>query len=145
MRGLISVIETESVIKDIDINIALLRILLRILRHKIDAKLFESKSKMTNLCGEMIVSEFGEYKYIHEIGNKPELIVYWVCDSVEMFKKEISLLINSNQLKINEISKIDVIVGDDHDRGAFRFLMKLLFVMKSEKHAKRTSSVDYIL
>ena len=48
-------------------------------------------------------------------------------------KKEISLLIKSNQLKVNEISRIDVIVGGDHGQGAFTFPMKLLFVMKSGK------------
>ena len=31
----------------------------------------EPESKMTDLCGEIIVPQFGEYKYIHEIGNKP--------------------------------------------------------------------------
>ena len=50
-----------------------------------------------------------------------------------MFKKEISLLIKSNQLKFDEISRIDVIAGGDHGQGAFRFPMKLLFIMKSEK------------
>ena len=47
--------------------------------------------------------------------------------------KEISLLIKSNQLKVAEISRIDVIVCGDHGQGAFRFLMKLLFVIKCEK------------
>ena len=47
--------------------------------------------------------------------------------------KEISLLIKSNQLKVAEISRIDVIVGGDHGQGAFRFLIKILFVIKSEK------------
>ena len=61
---------------DVDINMSQLRILLRILRHMIGAKLFEPEPKMTNLCGEMIVPQFGEYKYVHEIGSKPELILY---------------------------------------------------------------------
>ena len=67
-------IETVSMINNVGINISQLRIILRILRHKIGAKLFEPESKMTDLCGEMIVPQFGEYKYIHEIGGKPELI-----------------------------------------------------------------------
>ena len=46
---------------------------------------------MTDLCGEMNVPKFGEYKYIHEIGSKPELILYSVRYSVAIFKKEISL------------------------------------------------------
>ena len=71
-----SAIETASMMNDADINISQLRNLLRILRHKIDAKLFEPESKMIDLCGEMIVPQFGEYKYIHEVGSKPELIIY---------------------------------------------------------------------
>ena len=86
---------------------------------------------MVDLRGEMIVPPFGEYKYIYEIGSKPELILYWFRDSVAIFKKEITLLINPNQLKINEISRVDVIVGGHHGQCAFRFPMKLLFVMKS--------------
>ena len=35
---------------------------------------------------------------------------------------------------MNEISRIDVIVDGDHGQGAFRFLMKLSFVMKSSKN-----------
>ena len=118
---------------DIGINISQFWILLRILQHKVVAKLFEPESKMTDSYSEMSVTQFGEYKYIHEIGSKPELILYWIRDSVAMFKKKISLLINSNQIKINEISKVGVIVGGDHDQDAFRYPIKLLFVMKSEK------------
>ena len=74
---------------------------------------------MTDLCSEIIVPPFGENKYIYEIRSKPEFILY--------------LLIKSNQLKVAEISRIDVIVGGDHGQGAFRFLIKILFVIKSEK------------
>ena len=80
-------IETVSMTNDVYINISQLHILLRILRHKIGANFFEPESKITDLCGEMIVPQFGEYKYIHEIGSKPELILYWVRDSVAIFKK----------------------------------------------------------
>ena len=74
--GSISTIETTSMMNDIGINISQLRIQLRMLRHKIGAKLFEPESEMAYLCGEIIVPQFGEYKYIHEIGNKPEFILY---------------------------------------------------------------------
>ena len=40
----------------------------------------------------MIVPQFGEYKYVHEVGSKPEFILYWIRDSTAMFKKETSLL-----------------------------------------------------
>ena len=62
-----------------------------------------------------------------------------------MFKKEITLLISSKQVRVNEISRIDVQIGGDHDQGPFRFLMKLLFVMQYSVHLERTSSVGYIL
>ena len=91
-----SAIETASMMNDIGINISQLSILLRILRYKIGAKLFESESKMIDLCGEMIVPRFGEYKYIHEVGSKAELILYWIRDSTVIFKKEISLLVKPN-------------------------------------------------
>ena len=48
---------------------------------------FKPESKMTDLCGEIIVPQFGEYKYIHEIGRKPELLLYWVRNYVTIFKK----------------------------------------------------------
>ena len=41
-------------------------------------------------------------------------------------------MINSNQLIINEIFRINVIVEGNHGQGVFRFSMKLSFVMKSE-------------
>ena len=66
-----STIETVSTMNGVDISITQLRILLKILQHKIGAKLFEHGSKITDLCGEMIVPQFGEYKYIHEIDSKP--------------------------------------------------------------------------
>ena len=62
----------------------------------------------------MIVSQFEEYKYIHELGSKPKLMLYWVRDSVALFKKGIGLLIKSNHLKVDEISRIDVIVDGGH-------------------------------
>ena len=46
---------------------------------------------------------------------------------------------------MNEISRINVTVGGDHGQGAFRFPMKLLFIMKSSKTFERKSSVIYIL
>ena len=64
-------------------------------------------------------------------------------DSTVIFKKEITLLIKSKQLKVNEIYRIDVVVGGDHGPGAFRFPVKLLFVMKYSKNLERTSSVAY--
>ena len=130
---------------DIGMNISQLSILLRILRYKIGAKLFEPESKMIHLCGEMIVPQFGIYKYIHEVGSKPELILYWIRDSTVIFKKEICLLVKPNLLNLDDISRINVIMEGDHGQGAFRFPIKLLFVMKSWKNVERESSGAYIL
>ena len=107
--------------------------------------MFQPESKMIDLCGKMIVQQFGEYNIIHELDSKPNFIFYWVSDYTAIFKKEITLLINSKQLKVNEISRIDIIVGGDHGQGNFIFLMKLLFVVKNTKNIERTSSVAYIL
>ena len=70
--------------------------------------------------------------------------MYWDRNSLTIFKKEITLLINFNQSVINEIFRIDVIVCGVHGRGAFRFPIELLFVMKSETIVENTSSVTYI-
>ena len=103
------------------------------MRHKIGAELFEPESKMVDLRGEMIAPQFGEYKYTHETSTKLESILYWVRDSTAIFKKEISLLIKCKLITIDDVSRIDVVVGGDHSKGTFRFPMKLLFIMKSSK------------
>ena len=76
---------------------------------------------MTDLCGEIIATQFGQTKIVHEVGSKPELILCWVRDSVAIFKKETTLSINSNQLIVNKISRFRAIVGSDHGQGVFRF------------------------
>ena len=73
--GVMSAIETASMMNNVGINFSQLRILLRILQHKISAKFFEPESKMIELCGDMIVSQFGEHKYINEVGSKAEVIL----------------------------------------------------------------------
>ena len=85
---------------------------------------------MIDLCGEMIVPQFGEHKYIHEVGSKHELMLYWIRGSTATFKKEINLSVKSNLLNLDDISRIDVIIGGDYGQGTFRFPMKLLFVRK---------------
>ena len=87
---------------------------------------------MIDLCGEMIVPQFGEHKYIHEVGSKHELMLYWIRGSTATFKKEINLSVKSNLLNLDDISRIDVIIGGDYGQGTFRFPMKLLFVLNSE-------------
>ena len=48
---------------DVGLNISQLRILLRILRNKLGAKMFESENIMKSVSGDMILPKFGEYKY----------------------------------------------------------------------------------
>ena len=68
-----------------------------------------------------------------------------VRDSTAIFTKVISLLIKYNLIIIDDISRINVVVGGDHGQGVFRFPMKLLFIKKSTKNIERVSSVAYIL
>ena len=68
--------ETASMISDLSHNTSQLHILLRILRHKLGAKMFEPKNMMKSLSGDMILPKFGEYKYYNEIGSKPEHIYF---------------------------------------------------------------------
>ena len=67
-----SAVETASLMSDVGLNISQLRILLRILRNKLGAKMCEPKNIMKSLSGDMIVPKFGEYKYNNmEKGTKP--------------------------------------------------------------------------
>ena len=105
-----------------------MRILLRILRHKIGARLYEPESKIVDLRGEMITQQFGEYNYTHETGTTPEAILYWVRDYTAIFKKEISFLIKCNLIIIDDISRINVAVGGEHGQGASIFPIKLFLL-----------------
>ena len=57
-------------ISDVSHNTSQLHILLRILRRKLGAKMFEPKNMMKSLSGDMILPKFGEHKYYTEIGSK---------------------------------------------------------------------------
>ena len=80
-------IEIASMMNDAGLNISRLRILLRILRIKLGAKIFEAEIMMKSLSGVVISPEFGEYNYYHETETKPELILFWVRDIVAIFEK----------------------------------------------------------
>ena len=70
---------------DVDLNISQLRIFLRILRNELGAKkMFEPENIMKSLSGDMIPPKFGEYKYYYDEESKPELILFWVRDTVEV-------------------------------------------------------------
>ena len=72
-----SAVETTSLMSDVGLNISKLRILLRILRNKLGAKMFEPENIMKSLSGDMILPKFGEYKYNNiEKGSKPERTLF---------------------------------------------------------------------
>ena len=63
-------------LSDVGLNISQLRILLRILRNKLGAKIFEPENIAKSLSGDMILPKFGEYKYYHDEESKPEHILF---------------------------------------------------------------------
>ena len=101
---------------------------------------------MKSLSGDMILPTFGEYKYNNmEKGTKPGLILFWVCDNVAIFKKETQMLIDSGDINILNINRIDIGVGGDHSQGAFRFPMKILYIMNDDTRHESVQPVGYIL
>ena len=86
-----SAVETASMMSDVGLNISQLSILFKKLRNKLGAKMCEPESIMKSLSGDMIFLKFGEYKYYHEVGSKPEYILFWIRDTVAVFKKETQL------------------------------------------------------
>ena len=140
-----SAVETASMMSDIGLNIYQLRILLRILRNKLGATMFEPKNIMKMLSEDMILPKFGEYKYYYEIGSKPAHILFRVRDTVSVFKKETQLLIKSGGINLCDIDRIDIVVDGDHGQGAFRFPMQILYIMNDEKRHESIQPVGYIL
>ena len=140
--GQMSAIETTSMMSDVGLNISQLCILLRILRNKLGAKIFEPENIMKSLSGDMILPKFGEYKYYNEIGSKPEHILFQIRDTVTIFKKETQLLIESD---IDIIDIIGMVVGGNHGKRAFRFPMKILYIMNNEKRHESIQPKGYIL
>ena len=57
---------------DDGLNISQLRILRRIIRNKLGAKMCESENIMKSLSGDMILPKFGKYKY-NNIENEVNL------------------------------------------------------------------------
>ena len=48
----------------------------------------------------MITPKFCECNYYHENGTKPELILFWVRDTITVFKKKTQLSIKSEDIYI---------------------------------------------
>ena len=93
----------------------------------------------------MILLKFGEYRYCTETKSKPEHILFWVRDTVAVFKKATQMLIDSGDIGTLNISRIDIVVGGDHGQGAFRFPMKILYIMKDDTRYESIQPVGYIL
>ena len=116
---------------NVGLNIYQLRILIRILRNNVGAIVFEDEKIMKSLSGDMLIPKFGEYNCYHKTGSKSELILLLVGDIV--YKKEIQLLINSSDIDTYEITRIDIVIGGEHGQGAFRFAMKILYIINTDK------------
>ena len=76
-------VETACMMSDVGLNISQSCILLRILRNKVGAKMFEPEHIMKCLSGDMILPKFGEYKYYREIGSKTKK--YFILASLILF------------------------------------------------------------
>ena len=42
---------------------------------------------MKRLSVDVVTQKFGTYNYYHETGTTPELILFWVRDTIAVFKK----------------------------------------------------------
>ena len=62
---------------------------------------------MKSLSGDTITPKFGEYNNYYETGTRYDLILFWVCDTIAIFKKR-------TQKGIYDINKINKVVGGDH-------------------------------
>ena len=108
--------------------------------------MFEPENIIKSLSGDMILPMFGEYKYNNmKKGSKPEHILFWVRDNVAIFKKESQLLIESGDIDLSNIIRIEIVVGGDHGQGAFRFPMKILYAMNNGIRHESIQPVGYIL
>ena len=88
-----SAVKTASLMGDVGLNISQLRILLRILRNKLGAKMCEPENIMKSLSGDMTLPKFGEYKYYNmEKWSKPDHIIIWVRDTIVVFKKRDTII-----------------------------------------------------
>ena len=72
---------------NVDLNIFMLHILLRILRNEFSVKIVEPNHLINFLSGDMLLPKFGEYNYYHEAGSKHVLVLFWVRNIVAIYKK----------------------------------------------------------
>ena len=72
------------------------------------------------------------------------LILFWVRYIVAVYKNYTQIIINSGDTVLNKMNRIDKVVGGDHRKGEFRFLMKILYTMHSGKRHESIQPVSYV-
>ena len=55
------------------------------------------------------------------------------------------MLIESGDIDISNINRIDIVVGGDHGQGVFRIPMKILYIMNNGTRHESIQPVCYIL
>ena len=55
------------------------------------------------------------------------------------------MLIESSDIDISDINRIDIVVGGDRGQGAFRFPLKILYIMNNGNIHESIQPVGYIL
>ena len=54
-------------------------------------------------------------------------------------------MIESSDTDLFDIDRIDIVFGGDYGQGAYRFPMKVLYIMNNEKRYESIQPVGYIL
>ena len=93
---------------------------------------------MKTLNCDMILPKFREYSHFHEAGSKPELILFWVRNIVAVYREKTRILIDSSDIGINKMNRIDIdiVVVGNHGQGVLRFSIKILYIMNSGKRCE---------
>ena len=130
---------------DVGLNNSHLHILLTTLRKKLGAEMFEPEYLMKALSGDIIIPKFEEYNYYHVAKSKPEVILCWVRDIVDVYKKETQMLTDFSNIDINETSRIDIVVRGGHGQGVIRFKIKILYTINIVQTHENIQPIGWIL
>ena len=107
--------------------------------------MFEPENIMKRFSGNMILPKFGEYKYYTETERKTINILFWIRDSVAVFKKETQLLIEYGDINVSDIDSIDIVVNGDYGQRSFHFPMKILYIMNNGNRHESIQPMGFIL
>ena len=55
------------------------------------------------------------------------------------------MLIESGDIDISDINRIDIVIGGDHGQGVFRFPLKILYIMNNGNRHEGIQPLGYIL